>query len=179
MENSARKKIALYIDDTSVKDLRLDRFIAENLNLFPRNQIAHHKLEAKVNEKPAKLSKKVSAGDHIEITYADLEPVSYKPEKIHLDIIYEDRNVIVVNKPQGMVVHPAAGNWTGTLVQGLLYHCREIAESFEEGEMRPGVVHRLDKETSGVIIAAKHPGAQNQLASQFKQKRHEKNTTRL
>jgi len=174
MENSATRRIDLQIADSSVRNLRLDRFIAENLKLFPRNQISHHNLEARVNGKQAKMSKKVSEGDRVELSYSACEPVSYLPEEMDLDIIFENRDVIVVNKPQGIVVHPAAGNWTGTLVQGLLYHCKELKDTYEDGELRPGIVHRLDKDTSGVIIAAKHPRAQELLASQFRRKKTQK-----
>ncbi|MBN1686163.1 MAG: RluA family pseudouridine synthase [Spirochaetales bacterium] len=171
MPSETRKKIELQIADEQVQGLRLDRFIAENLKIFTRNQIGNHDVEAWVNQKKVKLSKKVSSGDHIEITYTAARPVTYEPEKMDLDILYEDGNVVVVNKPQGMVVHPAAGNRTGTLAQGLLYLYKELRETFDEDEARPGIVHRLDKDTSGVIIVAKHPRAQNQLASQFRRKK--------
>jgi 23S rRNA pseudouridine1911/1915/1917 synthase len=169
--SDSRKKIVLTIEDENVLDLRLDRFIAENLKLFPRSQISNHNLSVEVNNKPAKLSRKVAAGDYVEITYTTLEPVSYAPEQMELNILFENQDVIVVNKAQGMVVHPAAGNRSGTLVQGLLYHCKELRETFEGDELRPGIVHRLDKATSGVLIAAKHPRAQDQLASQFRRKK--------
>ena len=154
--------------------MRLDRFISENLKLFPRSQIGNHDLKAAVNSKPAKLSKRVTAGDSLEISYTTLEPVSYEPEYMELDILYENKDVIVINKPQGIVVHPAAGNWSGTLVQGLLYYCKELRDTFEGEEIRPGIVHRLDKDTSGVLIAAKHPRGQDQLASQFRRKKTRK-----
>ncbi len=174
MANDAKKTIELQITDNSVKNLRLDRFIAEHLELFSRNQITQHNLEAWVNKKPAKMSKRVSAGDYVEISYTTCEPASYEPEKMDLDIIFENPDVIVVNKPQGMVVHPAAGNRTGTLVQGLLYYCKELRETYSLEELRPGIVHRLDKDTTGVLITAKHPRAQELLASQFRRKKTEK-----
>ena len=168
------KKIALKIADETVLNLRLDRFIAENLKLFPRSQIGNHDLKVRVNSKPAKLSRKVAAGDFVEITYTTLEPVSYEPEYMELNILFENQDVIVVNKAQGVVVHPAAGNRSGTLVQGLLYYCRDLRETFEGEEIRPGIVHRLDKDTSGVLIAAKHPRARDQLTSQFRRKKTQK-----
>ena len=171
MENRPRKRVVLQIADKDVQNVRLDRFIAENLKLFSRNQIGNHHVEGWVNHKQVKLSKKVSAGDYVELTYTTAEPVSYQPEQMDLDILYEDENVVVVNKPQGMVVHPAAGNRTGTLAQGLLHRYRELRETYNEEEARPGIVHRLDKDTSGVLIAAKHPRAQHQLASQFRRKK--------
>lgn len=174
MKDEEKRTIELSIADDTVKDLRLDRFIAENLKLFPRNQISHHRLEAWVNQKQAKMSKKVSVGDRVELQYYTTEPVSYQPEEMQLDIIFENQDVMVVNKSQGMVVHPAAGNRTGTLVQGLLYHCEELRQTYPSEELRPGIVHRLDKATSGVLIAAKHPRAQDFLASQFRRKKTEK-----
>ncbi len=173
MSNS-RKKIVLTIADEAVVNVRLDRFIAEHLKLFPRSQIGNHDLEAQVNHKPAKLSKKVATGDQVEITYTTLEPVSYGPEHMDLKILFENPDVIVVNKAQGVVVHPAAGNRSGTLVQGLLFYCQELQETFDGEVIRPGIVHRLDKDTSGVLIVAKHPKAQEQLASQFRRKKAQK-----
>ena len=169
-----RKKVSLIIADDEVKNLRLDRFISENLKLFSRSQIAQHSVEAFVNEKPAKLSRKVSKGDSVAITYATPQLFSYEPEEIELDILSENEDVIVLNKDQGVVVHPAAGNRTGTLVQGLLFHCESLGESFEGEHIRPGIVHRLDKDTSGVIIAAKNPKAQGFLSAQFRRRKTKK-----
>ncbi len=174
MTDNPRKTVQLSIEDETVDGVRLDRFISENLKLFSRSQIPHHAVEASVNGKPCKLSIKVSVGDSLNISYETPEPVSYSAEPMNLDIIFENQDVIVLNKPQGMVVHPAAGNHTGTLVQGLLHHCRELGEIFADEAIRPGIVHRLDKGTSGVIIAAKHPRAQEFLAAQFRRKKTEK-----
>ncbi|MBT3273742.1 MAG: RluA family pseudouridine synthase [Spirochaetales bacterium] len=168
------KTITLTIADESVDNIRLDKFISEKLELFSRSQIPQHNLEVLVNEKLAKMSRKVSDGDRLRITYTSPDEVSFAPEKMDLEIIYEDENAIVVNKKQGVVVHPAAGNYTGTLVQGLLYHSKEMGESFDGEPIRPGIVHRLDKDTSGVIIAAKHPRAQEFLSSQFRKRRTQK-----
>jgi len=122
-----------------------------------------------------KLSRKLHPGELVEATLPSLEPSRVDPEKIELPIIYEDSNVIVVNKPQGLVVHPGAGNPGGTLANALVYHSLELRESFEGGpEERPGIVHRLDKETSGVIIAAKHPDALAALSREFKRRTTEK-----
>lgn len=173
-QNSSRKTISLTIADDTVDGVRLDRFIADNLKLFSRSQIAHHNLEVLVNDKIAKLSKKVSTGDNLVISYETPQVVSYEPEPMDLDILFENPDVIVLNKPQGVVVHPAAGNHSGTLVQGLLYYCRDIGATFDGEPVRPGIVHRLDKETSGVIITAKHPRAQEFLATQFRKKRTQK-----
>ena len=94
--------------------------------------------------------------------------IKIKPEKIELDIIYEDNNVFVINKPCGMVVHPAAGNYTGTMAHGLLHLLENVESDFSNEDQRPGIVHRLDKDTSGLIIAAKNTKALDYLASQFK-----------
>jgi 23S rRNA pseudouridine1911/1915/1917 synthase len=100
------------------------------------------------------------------------EPVELAPEDIPLDILYEDADIIVVNKPPGLVVHPAAGNPSGTLVNALLHHCKDFAGI--GGELRPGIVHRLDKNTSGVLIAAKNEAAMNGLIEQFKERKVQK-----
>jgi 23S rRNA pseudouridine1911/1915/1917 synthase len=171
---NAKKTITLTIADQAISGVRLDKFIAEHLRLFTRSQLPNHELEVTVNDKKAKLSRKVSAGDSLVISYMTPEPVSYDPEPMDLDIIYENKDVVVVNKAQGIVVHPAAGNRTGTLVQGLLFYCREIGQTFDGEAIRPGIVHRLDKETSGVLIAAKHPRAQEFLAAQFRRKKTKK-----
>ena len=169
-----RTSLSLSIADKTIDGVRLDRFLSEGLELFTRSQIAHHAVEVSVNGKPSKLSRKVSARDRLEISYTTPEPVSYAPEPMDLNIIFEDANVVVLNKPLGIVVHPAAGNHTGTLVQGLLHHCKEMGGLFGDEVVRPGIVHRLDKDTSGVLIAAKHPRAQEFLAAQFRRKKTEK-----
>jgi 23S rRNA pseudouridine1911/1915/1917 synthase len=128
-----------------------------------RSKLKSGVTEILINGKKSKLSQKVKAGDVIDIEWEDNIPDNIEPEDIPLDIIYEDENVTVVNKPQGMVTHPACGNWNGTLVNALLYHWgREAIVQLKEGldseileRRRPGIVHRLDKETSGIIITAK------------------------
>lgn len=117
-------------------------------------------------ETTARASYKVKAGDLIAMQIPCMDLPAAAPEPINLDIYYEDQDVIVVNKPRGMVVHPAAGNYSGTLVNALLYHCRDL--SGINGVMRPGIVHRLDKDTSGLIMAAKNDQAHSGLAGQLK-----------
>ena len=102
--------------------------------------------------KVLKANYKLRAGDEIVVTLPEPQPLDAQPENIPLDIIYEDEDVIVVNKARGMVVHPAAGNYSGTLVNALLYHCKNL--SGINGVIRPGIVHRLDKDTSGIMICA-------------------------
>lgn len=122
-----------------------------------------------VNGRPAKPSYTVHAGDHIEVRLLAPAPLEIKPEPIPLDIVYEDPHILVVNKPAGLVVHPAPGHFTGTLVHALLYHCRSAGGGLSGigGRERPGIVHRLDKGTSGLLIVAKTDEAHRGLSSQF------------
>lgn len=121
-----------------------------------------------VNGKPAKSALKVKTGDLIECEIPEDRPLEVKPENIPLDILYEDEDIIVVNKPKGMVVHPAAGNETGTLVNALLYHCHDL--SGINGVIRPGIVHRIDKDTTGCIVACKNDMAHVSIAKQLEDK---------
>ncbi len=119
-----------------------------------------------VNGVPKKANYKVREGDHITVRIPAPRALSVEPENIKLDILYEDNDIILVNKPQGMVVHPAPGAWTGTLVNALLYHCRDL--SGINGVLRPGIVHRIDKDTSGILVVAKNDEAHRSLAEQIK-----------
>ena len=112
-----------------------------------------------------KASYQVAAGDEITLTIPVPEDFAVEPEPIPLDVLYEDADLLVINKPAGMVVHPAAGNWHGTLVNAVLYHCPDLAGV--GGAHRPGIVHRLDKDTSGVILVAKNDAAHRALQAQF------------
>lgn len=154
---------------------RLDKYIASLKDGMNRSKLKSSATEILVNSKPAKLSSKVKAGDKIDIQWDENIPTDIIPENIPLNIIYEDENVTVVNKEQGMVTHPAAGNWDGTLVNALLYHWKResIAEIKDDdigkvlANRRPGIVHRLDKDTSGIIITAKNVMAEEWLSKQF------------
>ena len=166
-----------------VKDLespqRLDVYVSQNTQNFTRSRLKNGVEKILVNDKNAKLSAKVSNGDKIFIQWEDPIPQDITPENIPLEILYEDENVTVVNKKQGMVTHPACGNWTGTLVHALLYHWgNSIPEKndFENpsGKHRRGIVHRLDKDTSGIIICAKNYEAEEWLQNQFKERRVKK-----
>ena len=119
-----------------------------------------------VNGRAVKASFKVKADDEIKIIIPPVEETEIKAENIPLDIIYEDDDVILVNKPKGMVVHPAAGHTSGTLVNALMYHCGEDLSGIN-GELRPGIVHRIDKDTTGVIIACKNDNAHRKIAEQL------------
>jgi 23S rRNA pseudouridine1911/1915/1917 synthase len=113
----------------------------------------------------------VQEEDEIEIHYPPEKVPDLTPENIPLNILYEDRDLLVINKPAGLVVHPAAGNWSGTLVNGLLHHCALL----EGGDpMRPGIVHRLDKDTTGLMVVAKHRAAHQSLVEQFQERKVEK-----
>jgi 23S rRNA pseudouridine1911/1915/1917 synthase len=118
-----------------------------------------------VNGEVVKKRMEPKVGDEIEIEFTIGPEIDLKPENIPLDILYEDADIIVVNKPCGMVVHPAPGHWSHTFVNALVYHCQELLKSDEK--IRPGIVHRLDKDTTGVLIAAKHAEAQRRLIEAF------------
>ena len=158
--------------------IRLDKFIASLPNGINRSKLKSGVTEILINGKKVKLSAKVQASDQIDIQWEDNIPDDIEPENLPLDIIYEDENVTVVNKKQGMVTHPACGNWNGTLVNALLYHWgRKAVSQLKEGSAseilerrRPGIVHRLDKETSGIIITAKNRDSEEFLQKQFKEK---------
>ena len=147
---------------------RLDQFLSET-NLKLSRSRAKNLIQKRLiflNQKPAKPSAHVKTGDIISGSLPQPEPLSLKPEPIALTVLYEDSSIIVVDKPSGMVVHPAYGNPSGTLVNALLYHCKDLAGI--NGVLRPGIVHRLDKDTSGVMVVAKDEEAYHHLAKQFK-----------
>jgi len=148
---------------------RLDIFLTGQLPDMSRSHI--QKLiaagQATVQGKVAKANLKLRSGDVVRLTVPEPEPIETLPEDIPLDVLYEDREVIVVNKPRGMVVHPAAGNYRGTLVNALLGHSGDL--SGINGALRPGIVHRLDKDTSGVMVVAKTDRAHQSLAQQIKE----------
>ena len=116
--------------------------------------------------RPLRKNDKLQAGDVLALDLPEPQPVALEPEDIPLDIVYEDNDLLVINKPKGLVVHPAAGHWSGTLVNALLYHCRDSLSGIN-GELRPGIVHRIDKNTSGLLIVAKHDFAHQALAAQL------------
>lgn len=155
--------------------LRLDKYIASHPSGMNRSKLKSGVTEILVNGKKQKVSFKVKAGDLIDIKWEEQIPETIEPQDIPLDIIYEDDHICVVNKEQGMVTHPACGNWEGTLVNALLFHWKKQALTCRtegsENEIlmsrRPGIVHRLDKDTSGIIITAKDRDTQEFLCSQF------------
>jgi len=147
---------------------RLDRFLAESLPELTRSQLKKLIDEGRVRLEgtAAKAGAKLRGGERIEVTVPAPVPVETLPEQIPLRVLYEDRHLIVVDKPAGMVVHPAPGHQQGTLVNALLHHCTDL--SGIGGELRPGIVHRLDKDTSGVMLATKDDATHQHLARQFK-----------
>lgn len=151
------------------KSKRLDTFLTENFDGKSRSFIQGliEKEEVLVNSNIKKSNYKLRIGDEVQVNIPDPTHVNIEPEDIPIDIIYEDSDVIVVNKPQGMVVHPAPGNYEGTLVNALLNHCSDL--SGINGVARPGIVHRIDKDTSGILVVAKNDNAHNKLSEQFKE----------
>ena len=158
------KKYELAVDSEKG---RLDKYISEQIPDLSRTRVKELIDDNKilVNGKKEKPSYKIADQDQISIEIPKKEPLNLEPENLNLDIVYEDDDVIVVNKPQGMVVHPAAGHPDHTLVNGLLYHTRELAKS-PEG-FRPGIVHRIDKDTSGLLMVAKNDKARESLEKQL------------
>lgn len=153
--------------------LRLDKLLALRYPEYSREYF-QYLIEERlilVNGNLVKKSAKLNEGDEIEIEFAMTPELSLEPEAIPLDILFEDDDLIAINKPVGMVVHPAAGNWSGTFVNALLYHCRHLPKG---DTLRPGIVHRLDKETSGVLIAAKNERAQQLMVEKFAKRQVEK-----
>ena len=137
---------------------------------IPRSVFSHPSAVIYVNDRVVKKSFRVSAGDIVTVTWSEEVFEGLEGEDIPLDILYEDDSILVINKPCGMVVHPGAGNWSGTLVNALLYRYGEDFATSEDEEvnlMRPGIVHRLDKDTSGVMVIAKTAEAHRNLAEQF------------
>ena len=150
------------------KNQRLDAFLASSLDGLTRSQATRliESGEIAVNGRAVSKSYKLAGGEDIAVTLPEPEPVEAVPQDIPLDVVYEDADVIVVNKPSGMVVHPAPGHPDGTLVNALLYHCAETLSGIG-GALRPGIVHRIDRDTSGLIIAAKNDAAHQYLSAQL------------
>lgn len=147
---------------------RLDVILAEQCDDLTRSYI--NKLckeeRAKLNDKISKGNKKCKEGDKITLQIPEPEELEILPEKMDLDIVYEDQDVILINKPKNMVVHPAAGHYTGTLVNGLMAHCKDDLSGIN-GVLRPGIVHRIDKDTTGILIVCKNDMAHQSIAKQL------------
>jgi 23S rRNA pseudouridine1911/1915/1917 synthase len=157
-----------YIVEKGEQGLRLDVFLAHRDPSLSRSRVQRLIAQDAVRAggRPGRSSHKVREGEMIDCEIAPANEYDVEPEDIPLSVIYEDASLLVVDKPAGMVVHPAAGNHQGTLVNAILFHCRDL--SGIGGVLRPGIVHRLDKDTSGLLVAAKSDRAHQALAEQFK-----------
>ncbi|MFD6510038.1 RluA family pseudouridine synthase [Bacillus sp. NPDC060175] len=149
------------------KSERIDKFVAEINSEWSRSQVQQWIKDAvvTVNGKSVKGNYKVKGNDEITVTIPEPEELDIQPEDMNLEVYYEDADVLVVNKPRGMVVHPAPGHTKGTLVNGLMHHCTDL--SGINGVMRPGIVHRIDKDTSGLLMVAKNDVAHESLVNQL------------
>ena len=161
------EKTLFKVDEKS-EGTRIDKYLSDMLEEKSRSFIQEliKKEKVVVNNKIPKSNYKVKAFDNIELEVPEPEILKVDAEDIPLNILYEDNDVIVVNKEQGMVVHPAPGNYNGTLVNALLFHCKDL--SGINGIIRPGIVHRIDKDTSGILVVAKNDEAHNKLSEQLK-----------
>ena len=148
---------------------RIDIYLTGQFPDFSRTKIQKllDRGEVTVNEKVVKANHKLKVNDEIVINVPDAEPVDIQPENIPLDIYYEDDDILVVNKPKEMVVHPALGHHSGTLVNALLYHCKGNLSGIN-GELRPGIVHRIDKNTTGLLVVCKTDSAHNYISNQLR-----------
>ena len=152
------------------ENMRVDKFLSEEMSDLSRSYIQKLIKEGNVfvNGKVVKANYKLSREEQITFWLPPLKEMEIKPEKMELDILYEDEDIILVNKPKGMVVHPCAGRYEHTLVNGLLYHCKDQLSGIN-GVMRPGIVHRIDKDTTGVLVICKNDRAHHCLAEQLKE----------
>ena len=151
------------------ENVRIDSFVSNKISDLSRTMIVKliESDNIKVNGKSQKPSYKIQAGDKISIEIPEIKEVDLKAQDIPINIIYEDDDIIVINKEKGMVVHPAEGNWDGTLVNAIMAHCKDSLSGIG-GELRPGIVHRIDKDTSGILIIAKNDKAHINLSEQIK-----------
>lgn len=159
----------IFTVDETFSGIRLDKYLSE-VSEFSRSYISKLARDGQVlvNSTPRKVSFKLDVGDVVSLEIPEAQPAEAQPENIPLDIVFEDSCMLVVNKPQGMVVHPAAGNPSGTLVNALLYHCGDSLSGIG-GVARPGILHRIDKYTSGLLLVAKTDKAHISLAAQIKE----------
>ncbi len=148
---------------------RLDKFLSAACPGYSRSFIQKLAKEGRVlvNQKEQKVNYKVSGNDHVQAIIPPVKELEVHPEQIPLDILYEDDSLLIVNKPKGMVVHPSAGHESGTLVNAVLYHCKESLSGIN-GIMRPGIVHRIDRDTTGALVVCKNDNAHLKIAEQMK-----------
>ena len=157
-------------DEAKRLDVLVASFLSGHTRTFVAGLITGEHI--RVDGRPKKPGYRVKSGEQISGVIPSPAPVEFKPEPIPLDILFEDEHIIVINKQPGLVVHPAAGHFSGTLVNGLLYHCPDLGGI--GGELRPGIVHRLDKDTSGTLVVAKNDAAHTHLSRQFKSRQVKK-----
>ncbi len=162
------KEIETLLVEENMEGERLDSFVAEMLESLSRSSVKllNDQDKIKVNGKSVKASYRVHEGDEIVVVIPEPHSIDIKPQNLPLKILYQDEDIVVLDKAKGMVVHPAHGNWDNTLVNALMFHVRNL--SGINGELRPGIVHRLDKDTSGVMMAAKNDAAHRSLAEQIR-----------
>lgn len=159
-----------YMVEKEQEGMRLDQFLAAELTEHSRSYIQKLIKNGRVslNERPGKPAARIQTEDRILLTVPPLKELAVLPEEMPLDILYEDEDVILINKPKDMVVHPCPGRYSGTLVNGLLAHCKEQLSGIN-GVLRPGIVHRIDKDTTGVLVVCKNDMAHRSLAEQLKE----------
>jgi 23S rRNA pseudouridine1911/1915/1917 synthase len=169
------KKLTIQVSRVQTP-MRIDVYLARQVENATRNKVqeAIEEKRVLVNGHTIKSNYRIKSCDLIQITFLRPPAPELAPENIPIDILYEDDDLMVVNKAAGMVVHPAFGNWTGTLANAILHHIGKDADELDKSELRPGIVHRLDKDTSGLIIIAKNPTALHKLATQFARRQVEK-----
>ncbi len=162
--------IRQFVASEELNGVRIDKCLAEAFAELSRSYL-QKLLKSEcvlVNGKPVKSNYRVNAGDSVELEVPEAVEPEIVPEKMDLDSVYEDKEVVIVNKPKGMVVHPAAGHYSGTLVNGLMEHCKDELSGIN-GVMRPGIVHRIDMDTTGLLIVCKNDKAHNEIARQLKE----------
>ena len=176
MDYDSKMKIDDNVSDTfnlcveeQYDNCRLDKFLTDKFSDMSRSFIQKQIKDGliKVNDKSVKSSFKLQTGDNVYVEICKPKEIEIVPENIPLDIIYEDSDVILINKPKQMVVHPAPGHYSGTIVNALMYHCKDL--SGINGELRPGIVHRIDQDTTGVIVVCKNDVAHRCIAKQLKE----------
>lgn len=168
-----------WIVEPEENGIRLDKYLSTKMEDCSRSrvQLLLEGKHIKVNDILVRNSYKVKTGDEVEVEIPGVQELETVPQDIPLDVVYEDHDIIVINKPKGMVVHPGAGNLDHTLVNALLFHCQDL--SGINGVMRPGIVHRIDKDTSGLLVACKNDKAHESLAKQLSEKTAQRQYTAL
>ncbi|MCR5581953.1 MAG: RNA pseudouridine synthase, partial [Pseudobutyrivibrio sp.] len=162
-------EFTLSIEDSSDEGVRIDKYLASSITDKSRSffQKAIDNGQVLVNGSLVKSKYLTKLGDEIVVTIEPVREIDIVPEDIPIEILYQDEDVIVVNKPKGMVVHPAPGHYTGTLVNALMFHCKDSLSGIN-GEIRPGIVHRIDMNTTGSLLVCKNDKAHNDIAAQIK-----------